>query len=105
MAAVPKETLVQHLVEAAEAASAGAVGKATMGGAASVFGFGVLSLSEFGMLAGLAVAFCGLLLQILLGLRDDARKQREHVARMANEFSRTWESRPQNPRKADHKSR
>jgi hypothetical protein len=76
----------QQVLEAAQAASAGVVGKATMGGSLSAFGLGALNASEVGMLIGAAVALGGLLLQAVLGLREDRRKQREHKARMASEF-------------------
>jgi hypothetical protein len=76
----------QQVLEAAQAASAGVVGKATMGGALSTFGLGALSASELGMLIGAAVALGGLLLQAVLGIREDRRKQREHEAKMASEF-------------------
>jgi hypothetical protein len=83
-----KDNIGQQVVEAAQAASAGLVGKATMGGALSAFGLGALSASEVGMLIGAAVALGGLLLQAVLGLRKDRREQREHEARMASEFGR-----------------
>lgn len=81
-----KDTIAQVIAEAAQAASSGAVGKATVGGAVSAFGLGAWTASEIGMMIGAAVAVGGLTLQAVLGLRDDRRKQREHEARMASEF-------------------
>jgi hypothetical protein len=86
MREVPSKDAIVQVVDAAQAASAGVLGRATMGSAISLFGLGAFSASELAMLIGAGVAVGGLLLQMALGVREDRRKQREHEARMASEF-------------------
>lgn len=66
---------------AASAAASGPAGVATMAGAGSAIGLGMLTPSEWGIVGGLIVGLGGLLLQVVLGLRKDQREER--LARLA----------------------
>lgn len=73
---------------AIEAATAAAASKVTMGGALATL-WGWLASSQFVGVAGLGIAFAGLLVNWYFRARVDKREQKEHEARM-----RKLETRP-----------